>query len=148
MKKQDLLNIYDRNTWIAHVPWLGGFFHDLKNAHLNKKSRTRIDNFLNNIHFFRNFHRLAPRKYLGGVVLNILGFQIYRMIFHHLSWKLRQLTTKDVPIALEEYRKTMERDGVIVISDIFSDSEVETLIKDFDEREKRFVAHFEEFKKG
>ena len=73
------------------------------------------------------FLNRTPPQYSGSLILNILGFQIFRTLFYNF-WRLRPQKNK-----YKEYTETLERDGILVIPDFFSNEQFEEIKKEYEQ---------------
>lgn len=148
IKKENFLNFYAKNRWLKYFPWVGNFLEHLKNSSLDKDTMAKIAKLRERYYFYKTFFQTAPRKYVGGLALNLLGFQIVRVLFHDFFWRLRQIFSPPVSSKLQVYFDSLQRDGVVIIRNAFTPEEVQSLVDDFNDKTPNFISHFEEFKEG
>ena len=152
-KAEKLANtIQQKAPFIMSIPAGRNLVEDLRIMHSSPAAYARVQSKLKPYFFLKDlkqFHRTAPKKYAGGVILNILGYQIFRTLFHSLRWKLRRLfTAKSKDPKVQEAVDTLDKYGVAIINDLYTMDEAQTLVDEFHKLDARFTNHFPEFKEG
>lgn len=85
------------------------------------------------------FWRYAPRKYVGGLLLNFLGLQFFRYHIYNLRYRARRLRR------LDSLHQTCEMDGYSRHPELLSQTDLQN-IQDFYQRQSSAVLqHFEDF---
>lgn len=72
----------------------------------------------------------TPGQYAGGVILNILGYNIFRTVYLNLG---RLSPKKNVRKEFLPYLETMEKDGIVIIPDFLPADKFSELKKEFDD---------------
>ena len=142
------IRLYNKYPRVKKVPYFGEILYSMSIMHYDDNARIRVQRFLAPFVFARTCHRIAPRKYAGGIILNTLGFQVIRMIYFNLSYRFR----KRKQLGLEEKDRwvveELDRNGVVCIKNFFSEQEALLLAKDFSSKSEFFVRHYDEFYEG
>ncbi len=71
----------------------------------------------------------APPQFKGGVLANVLGYSIFRTLYHNLG----RTKPKKVRKEFQQYIDIMERDGILVIPDFFPEEQFKEIKKEFDD---------------
>ena len=147
-KRSKLVAIYKKNAWMKYIPVVGNILENFRLYDSDISSKMRVEALSGKIYYYRNFFRLSPRKYSGGLILNILGFQILRTVNSYFKWKVRQSIIRKGEACDEIALKELNDNGVVVLRNFFSFEEIAILKKDFSDKSLEFVKHFEEFHEG
>ncbi len=71
----------------------------------------------------------TPPQFKGSVLANILGYSIFRTLFHNLG----RIRPKKIRKEFQPYLDIMERDGILVIPDFFPENIFMEIKKEFDQ---------------
>ena len=77
-----------------------------------------------------------PSMYSKSLVLNILGMQIYRILFFYLYRVLRP--TKKISSKYKGYLEKLETDGIAIIPNFFTDEDYKKLFDEYSRLEPEF----------
>lgn len=71
----------------------------------------------------------TPPQYKGGVIANILGYNIFRTLYQNIG----RVKPAKVRKEYQQYLDILERDGILIINDFYPKEQFEELKKEYDE---------------
>ena len=103
----------------------------------------RFHQRINEIRYRLFFWRFAPAKYRGGLLLNLLGFQVLRYLYFNLRYALRGGARSEAlpPAAVYE----MRRNGFTLRPGALSQADITPLLAFYNRHRARCMNHFEDF---
>ena len=103
-------------------PFLNNYYYAYAIGDLTK--RKIVSNQL--LRWYRNifFFMFAPRKFTGGLVLNLFGLQILRYYFYNLRYLLRPKR--------QGFNFQCAQDGMIIKKKLIDDNGIQKLLKFFE----------------
>ncbi|MBY0518484.1 MAG: hypothetical protein K2P81_16350 [Bacteriovoracaceae bacterium] len=147
-KREKIIFYYDKFPFVKYVPVFGPFLDNIKKMDKDPVALKKVDEMVERILFIKNFHRTAPRKYTGGIVLNFLGLHPFLVTFHHITWKIRSMAYRGIKLSERPIVDELNINGVIIIPDFYTPEEIAALRRDFQTKSPFFIRHFPEFKEG
>lgn len=85
---------------------------------------------------FRKILMLKPSMYSESLILNVLGMQIYRILFFYLRRVLR--VPKSTPPELKSQLKDLKNNGVLAIPNFFSAEDYAIIRREYDRLSSKF----------
>ncbi len=123
----------------ALFPILKLYFERNSNNESRVKYAQRADELQRSIFFWR----YAPSKYKGGLVPNLLGYQILRHVYFNLRFKLR------VPIKADflpsRFASDMRGNGFVIWPNALAPADTQAILEFFEQHKHDKMDHFEDF---
>lgn len=88
-----------------------------------------INKIAKNLPLLRGLAHRVPPYFVGSVLENRLGLQVFRLIGKHVAWRLRSRSTDSY---IRQYLNTLERDGVLVIPDFLPEEDFQRVKREHD----------------
>ena len=136
---KSLLELLSRYRLLRVIPLLRLHFHRGDSQEAFAKYQQKI----NELRYRLFFWRFAPAKYRGGLLLNLLGFQLLRYLYFNLRYRLRShAQIEGLPGG---YLHDITANGYTVWPRALSSADIATLLQFFDRHEARRMHHFADF---
>lgn len=116
-----------------------GFLEDWYSAYIIRDEAKKIVVFSQVLGLYRSvfFWRYAPRKFIGGSILNLMGLQLFRYLAYNMRYLARSQRGK---MSSEIYSK-----GVLVKKELLSISSVKRVIEFYSRNAGNRHRYFEDF---